>query len=145
MSLKRLRSGELLALAGAISVIVSLSQPWYESPTGDLDAWDTFGPGVVLVLLATWAAFALAASTLAERTPALPVAVGVWCELLALVAVIAAVVRALERPDHASAAAVGAWLALGGSVAMLAGAWQALRDERTSQYRPAHPPARPLP
>jgi hypothetical protein len=144
VSLRRLRSGELLALAGAISIIASLFVGWYESPAGDLDAWDTFGPGIVLLLLATCAALALAASTVTERTPALPVALGVWTELLALAAVIAAVVRALERPDHATAASVGVWLALGGAVAILAGAWQALRDERTSQYRPAHPPARPL-
>jgi len=145
VSLRRLRSGELLALAGAIGIIVSLFQRWYESPAGALDAWNTFGPGVVLLLLATCAALALAASTLTERTPALPVALGVWSVLLALPAVIAAVVRALERPDHATAASVGVWLALGGSVAILAGAWQALRDERTSRYRPAHPPARSLP
>jgi uncharacterized membrane protein HdeD (DUF308 family) len=65
--------------------------------------------------------------------------------LLGLVAAIAAVVRLLERPDHATAPAAGAWLALGGALAILAGAWQALRDERTSQYEPANPPPRPPP
>ncbi len=44
MRLSRLRLGELLALAGAICVIVSLFVPWYENSLGKLSAWDTFGP-----------------------------------------------------------------------------------------------------
>ncbi len=143
--LKRLRLGELLALAGAICVIVSLFERWYEGPTGTLDAWDTFGPGVVLLLAATAAALAMVASALTERSTALPVSTAVWCVLLGLLAVIAALVRVFERPDHASEVCIGAWLALAGSVAILAGAWQALRDERPSLYRPAEPPVRPRP
>jgi drug/metabolite transporter (DMT)-like permease len=140
--LKRLRLGELLALAGAICVIVSLFERWYEGPTGTLDAWDTFGPGVVLLLAATAAALAMVASALTERSTALPVSTAVWCVLLGLLGVIAAVVRVLERPDHASEVCIGAWLALAGSVMILAGAWQALRDERPSLYEPAEPPVR---
>jgi drug/metabolite transporter (DMT)-like permease len=143
--LKRLRLGELLALAGAICVIVSLFERSYEGPTGTLDAWDTFGPGVVLLLAATAAALAMVASALTERSTALPVSTAVWCVLLGLLAVIAAVVRVLERPDHASEVCIGAWLALAGSVAILAGAWQALRDERPGLYKPAEPPLRPRP
>ena len=44
MSLRQARGGELLALAGALCVIVSLCLRWYEGPSGTLDAWDTFGP-----------------------------------------------------------------------------------------------------
>ena len=145
VSLQRLRTGELIALAGAIAIIVSLFEGWYETPSGQLDAWDTFGPAVVLLLAAACAALALVASTVAERTPALPVAIGVWSVLLGVPAVIAAVVRALERPDHATAVSAGVWLALGGAVAILAGSWQALRDERTSRYPPARPEPRPAP
>jgi drug/metabolite transporter (DMT)-like permease len=145
MSVRRLRAGELLALVGAASVIVSLLEPWYEGPLGSLDAWDTFGPAVVLLLAAVSAALALVLSTLTERSPALPVSMAVWSVLLGLIAVIAAVVRVLERPDHATSLCVGAWLALGGAVAILAGAWQSLRDERTSLYEPARPEPRPRP
>ena len=144
-SLRRLRTGELIALAGAIAIIVSLFEGWYETPARQLDAWDTFGPGVVLLLVAACAALALVASTVAERTPALPVALGVWSVLLGVPAVIAAVVRALERPHHATAASAGVWLALGGAVAILTGSWQVLRDERTSRYPPARPEPRPAP
>jgi uncharacterized membrane protein HdeD (DUF308 family) len=143
--LRRLRLGELVALAGAIGVIVSLFERSYEGPTGTLDAWDTFGPGVVLLLAAAAAALAVVASALTERTTALPVSTAVWCVLLGLLGVIAAVVRALERPDHASEVCFGAWLALAGAVAILAGAWLVLRDERTSLYKPAEPPVRPRP
>jgi hypothetical protein len=140
-----MRAGELLALLGAACVIVSLFEPWYEGASGRLDAWDTFGPAVVLLIAAACAALALAISTLTERSAALPVALGVWSVLLGLIAVIAAIVRVLERPDHATSLCFGAWLALAGAVAILAGSWQSMRDERTSLYDPATPEPRPRP
>jgi uncharacterized membrane protein HdeD (DUF308 family) len=145
VSFRQLRLGELLALAGAVCVIVSLFVRWYSGPTGNLDAWDTFGPAVVLILAATAAALAMVVSALTERSTALPVSTAVWCVLLGLIAVIAAIVRVLERPDHATDVCIGAWLALAGAVAILAGAWLALRDERPSLYTPAEPPPRPPP
>jgi hypothetical protein len=145
MSLRRLRAGELLALAGAACVILSLLEPWYDGALGKLDAWDAFGPGLVLLMAAACAALALVLGTLAERSPALPVSLAVWTVLLGLIAVIAAVVRVLERPEHTTSLCVGAWLALAGAVAIFAGAWQSLRDERTSLYKPANPTLRPRP
>jgi hypothetical protein len=136
---KRIRAGELLALAGAVCVIVSLFEPWYESPTGSLDAWDTFGPGLVFVMLAAASAIVLFLAALTERSTALPVASAVWTFTLGLLAVIAAFVRVLERPDHSTSLCVGAWLALAGAVAILGGAWQSMRDERRSLYAPATP------
>jgi hypothetical protein len=142
---RRLRPGELLALAGAVCLIVSLFEPWYESPTGSLDAWDTFGPGVALLIVAVIAALVLVFGALIERSTALPVAAAVWSVPLGLAAVIAALVRVLERPDHATALAAGAWLALAGAVAILLGAWQSMRDEHSSLYEPATPEPRPRP
>jgi hypothetical protein len=144
MRLTRIRLGELLAAAGAVCLIVSLTLPWYENAAGKLSAWSTFGPAVVLLIAAAIAALALLLATVAERTPALPVAVAVWGVLFGLAAVIAAIVRVLERPDHATSLCAGAWLALVGAVAVLLGAWQSIRDERTSQYEPATPQARRL-
>jgi hypothetical protein len=140
-----LRSGELLAAAGVACVVVSLLEPWYEGAGAKLDAWDTFGPGIALLLAAACAALALVVSTLSERTAAVPVAVAVWCVPLGLFAVIAAVVRVFERPAHSSEVCVGVWLALAGAVMILAGAWLALRDERPSRYGPADPERRPAP
>ena len=145
MSVRRLRLGELFALAGAACVIVSLFRPWYEGALGQLDAWDTFGPGVVLIMAAACAALALVLAALTERSPALPISLAIWTTLLGLIAVIAAVVRVLERPDHATSLSAGAWLALAGSVAIFTGAWQSLRDERPSLYKPANPELRPRP
>jgi hypothetical protein len=145
VKLRGLRTGELLALAGAALVIVSLFERWYEAPSGRLDAWDTFGLAVALLIVAAAAALALVLSTLFERSVAIPVAVGVWCVPLGAIGVIAALVRVSERPQHATGVCVGAWLALGGALAILVGAWLALRDERPSRYQPAIPEPRPRP
>src|ERR1700734_87311 len=98
MSLKRLRVGELLALVGAACVLVALFERNYEAPVGNLDAWETFGPGVGLLLAGVCAALAMGLGGLRGRGSALPVSTAVWCVLLGLVASIAALVRALERP-----------------------------------------------
>jgi hypothetical protein len=145
MSFARLRAGELLALAGAVCVIVSLFARNYEAPRGALDAWSTFGVGVVLLLLAVLAAIALSVLTVFERSAALPVAAEVIGIALGFAATIAAIVRAIERPDGATMACVGVWLALAGAVAILVGAWLSLRDEHSSLYSPALPPPRPRP
>ncbi len=145
MSLRRVRLGELLALAGAGCVIVSLLEPWYEGSLGRLDAWDTFGASIILLIAAACAALALVVSALTERTTALPVSLGVWGVLLGLAAVIAAVVRLLDRPEHTTKLCAGPWLALAGALLILVGAWESLRDERPSLYEPADPELRPGP
>jgi uncharacterized membrane protein len=145
LRLRRLRFGELLALAGAVCVILSLFMPWYERASGTLSAWQTFGPATVLLLAGAAAALGLVASTVAERTTALPVAAAVWSTLFAILALTAAVVRLFERPDHASSLGAGAWLALAGAAAMLAGSWQSMRDERSASYALAEPRRQPPP
>jgi uncharacterized membrane protein YgdD (TMEM256/DUF423 family) len=144
MRLGRVRAGELLALAGATLIVVSLFERWYEGPGGTLDAWDTFAPAVVLLLIAAIAAIALFAVTVAERAPVIPV-VEVSTIPLGLAAVIAAIVRVLERPDGATSVCIGAWLALAGAVAVFAGAWYAMHDEHRALYPPATPTPRPRP
>jgi hypothetical protein len=145
MSLRRVRLGELLALAGAACVIVSLLEPWYEGSLGKLDAWDTFGASIILLIAAACAALALVVNALTERTTALPVSLGVWGVLLGLAALIAAVVRLLDQPEHTTKLCAGPWLALAGAVLILIGAWESLRDERPSLYEPTDPELRPGP
>jgi Na+/H+ antiporter NhaC len=144
MSLARIRLGELLATAGAVCLIVSLTLPSYENAEGKLSAWSAFGPAVLLLIVAAIAALALLLANVTERSPALPVASAVWCVLFGVIAVIAAILRLLERPQHATSLCAGAWLGLVGAVAVLLGAWQSIRDERTSQYEPAAPEPRRL-
>jgi hypothetical protein len=145
MSPRKLRAGELLALAGAACVILSLFVPSYESPKGLLKAFDTFGPGVVLPLAAAASALGLFLATLTEHSTAVPVAATIWTILFGFVATIAALVRLLERPDHATSVCSGPWLAFSGALAIFLGAWFATHDERRSLYPPATPPARPVP
>jgi len=135
MLLRRLRSGELLALAGGICLILAMAEPWYESPSGNLSAWNTFGPAVVLLLLELLAAIAVVLSALSERSPGPPVFAAVWTVPIGMVGVVAAVVRVLERPDHASGLCAGAWLALAGSLIVLVGGWRTLSDEHGPLYR----------
>jgi hypothetical protein len=145
VNLRRLRLGELLALVGAILVIVALTRPWYENAGVLFSAWGTFGPAVVLIMIAALAALALVFTTITERSTAFPVAAVVWSTLLGLIGVIAAIVRVLERPDGATALCAGAWLALAGTILIFAGSWQAMRDERTGVYPPARPEPREPP
>ena len=137
--------GELLALAGAVCVIVSLFLASYQRATGRLDAWDTFGPAVALLLAAAVAACVLVVSNLMERTTAVPVAAAVWTFLFGLLAIVAAVIRLIERPDHVTEVCAGAWLALAGAVLIFLGAWWSMWDERPSLYEPASPEPRPGP
>jgi Na+-transporting NADH:ubiquinone oxidoreductase subunit NqrE len=140
-----MRAGELLALIGAVCIVLTLTLPWYENVERKLDAWDTFGLAVVLLLLSAVVALVLVVATVTEGSTALPIAAAVWSTFFGLVAVIAALVRVLERPDHANTLCAGAWLALAGAVLIAAGSWESIRDERTGLYRPAEPEPRDPP
>jgi hypothetical protein len=142
---KRMRLGELTVLMGVVGVVVALTLPWYENPQVKLDAWDTFGFGVALLMIAAAAGLLLVLSTLTERSTAVPVAAAVWSTFFGLLAVAAAIVRLLERPDHAYRLCAGAWVALAGTLLILAGSWQSMRDERTGLYSPAEPEPREPP
>jgi uncharacterized membrane protein len=145
VKLNRLRIGEMLALIGAICVIASMFLPWYENAAGKLDAWDTFGVAVLLLIVAAVCALGLAAVTVTERSTSAPVAGAVLTTFVGLLALVCAVVRLLERPDHATSLCAGAWVALAGALAILAGGWQSMRDERTELYTPSDAPPRPPP
>ena len=142
MRLSRLRVGEILALIGAAGVIFALALPWYENAGRTLDAWDTFGPAVVLLLLSAVVALVLVVATVTERSTALPVAAAIWSTFFGFVAVIAAIVRLLERPQGSSSLCAGAWVALAGALLIAVGSWESIRDERTRRYPPANPEPR---
>jgi hypothetical protein len=143
--LARLRLGELVVLLGVGCTIAALALRWYETPAGNLSAWATFGPAVVLLMLAALFGLVLVVATVGERSTAVPVAAAVAGVLFGIVGVAAAVVRLLERPHHASALCAGAWLAFAGVLLILAGSWLSMRDERTGRYPPAEPKPRDLP
>ena len=143
---RRLRSGELLALAGAIAWIVVSFLPWYRTASGDtLGAWDVFGVLVALMIPAVLLALALAAVTVTERSPGLPVFLGVWTTVFGLIAVFAAIGRVVHDPMAGVSLRPGVWIALAACAAIFAGAWQSMRDERTTAYPPPEIAERPLP
>lgn len=144
MRLGRLRVGEILALIGALGVIFTLTLDWYENAERSFDAFDTFGPAVVLLLLSAVVALILVVTTVTERSTALPVAAAIWSTLFGFVAVIAAIVRLLERPQGATSLCAGAWVALAGALLIVVGSWESMRDERTRLYPPANPEPRKL-
>jgi len=150
--LRRLRIGELSALAGAICVIVSLVLPWYGtrahpagaamSAAGRLDAWSTFDAAVAFLIIGCLTAIALGLANLFERSTAIPVAAAVWTTLFGLGAVISAIVRLLSQPASSTSLLFAPWLALIGSIAILLGGWESMRDERPELYEPAKPQRR---
>ena len=145
MRLSRLRSGELIALAGAVALAVLSFLPWYATPTGDVDAWQAFSVTDVLIVIAIVPAVALAVANVLERTPGLPVVLEVCATVLALPACVAIVIRLLDKPDGATSLHPASWLSLIAALAIVAGAWQAMRDEHGPLYEPAEPEPRPAP
>lgn len=150
--LRRLRVGELAALAGAACVIASLMLPWYRgareaagaNASGQLDAWATFGPAVAFLILGCVAAVTLALANLLERSSATPIAAAVWGTLFGFAATLSAIARLLERPGEATSVELAGWLALIGALSILLGCWQSMRDERQELYAPPAPQRRRL-
>ena len=118
MNERRLEAGPLLALVGAVLLLVSLFLSWYRP---DLTAWEIFEV-LDLVLAAIAIATALAAlSALGVSIPAVPQR---WLGPLAVVAFVLVVATLLNDPPAVAGAKVdtGLWLALAGVCCMAAGA-----------------------
>lgn len=123
--MRRLRAGEALAGVGGVALIASL---WSAPPV----------LGVLLCLTAL-PAIALPVAQVTRRSPALPVALGVFTGAVGILAVALALVRLLDRPGAA------AWIGLAGAVGVLAGGWLSLRAESLPGVQPPHVPRRPAP
>jgi ABC-type transport system involved in cytochrome c biogenesis permease subunit len=130
MQPSRLRSGEIVAGLGALLLLVVLFAHWFDGRSG----WGSLGwLALVPLVVAIAGGLGLVLTTLTERTPAKPVAVGVLTVPWALLAVLVILVRLIAQPGDDAAVSVGlpAYLGLLGAVAILAGAWRAIGDERT--------------
>jgi hypothetical protein len=126
----RVRPAELAAGFGGLLLAVAMFLPWFEFPSGNLDAWNAFSVIEVVLALTALAGLAVFWVTLTRTTPAIPVAAGVWTTLLGLIATLCIVVRLLDHPAGALDTCIGIWLGLGGSLLVLLGAWSGLNDER---------------
>ena len=127
---RRLRPAELLALGAGGLLAAALFTPWYAFPAGREDAWHALPATAVVAALAAIAALALVVTTLAQRSPALPLVVAVVTTLVGLLSSVLIAVRAAAPPMAATARGYGLWLGLAGSLAVLVAAWLSLRDER---------------
>jgi hypothetical protein len=132
LDLRRLRPAELLALLTGVLLAVSLFLPWFDFPGGRENAWNALSFTEVPAAAAALAAIALVAVTLAQRSPALPVAVAVLTTVLGFIAVVVVGLRTLALPDMALGRCYGLWLGLAGSLGVLAAGWLSMRDERPS-------------
>jgi hypothetical protein len=167
VSIGRLRTGELLAGAGAVVLFVALFLEWFSVDVHDgfgrsdvafvlgvaphMSGWNALGWFVLAlaalaVALATW----LVVATAAARPVTQVVAAAVPAATAAPIALVALALRALVFQPSANAVVsveYGAWIGLAGALALAVGSWWALADERTeapeSAYTP--PPPRPAP
>jgi len=147
LSAGRLRTGELLAGAGAVVLFVSLFLKWF-SP-GDAGGWDSLGwlvlaLATLAVALAAW----LVVATAAVRPVTQIVAAAVLTSVFGAIALIALALRTLAfQPGTDALVSVeyGAWIGLAGAALLACGAWWALADERTDAPESAYVPPAPRP
>ena len=145
MSLRRLRTGELLALGAAILLAVLLGLDWFLLSTPDarlgqhesgIRSLGWFA--VLLILIAVGLALALAWTTLTNRPAAVPVVIAVLTTAFGIFATIAILVRLVLQPGLGVEAGnadvdiqLPAWLGLVSAFLLTAGAWRSMADERT--------------
>jgi hypothetical protein len=168
---RRLRSGELLAGAGAVALFVLLFFDWFlpevrprvvetsgriVGPEPHLSGWTSLGrPLSVLLLVVLVLAMWLAASTLFAAAVSQPVAAGVLLSAVGTIAFVVLVVRVtIAQPglgtgqrDEAVAVQLPAYLGLVAMAVIVVGGWRSMADERTGAPESEHapPPARPAP
>jgi hypothetical protein len=171
VSLGRLRSGELLAGAGAVALFILMFFDWFLpevqrrivetsghviGPELHLSGWTSLGWALlVLVLVVLVLAAWLAASTLFAATVSQPVAAGVLLSAVSVVAFLAVLIRVtiaqpglgIGLPDDAVGVQWPAYLGLVAMAVIVVGGWRSMADERTEAPESAYtlPPARPAP
>jgi hypothetical protein len=147
LSAGRLRTGELLAGAGVVVLLVSLFLEWFGP--GDESGWDALGWLVLaIVLIAIGVAAWLVIATLLDRPVAQVVGAAVLGATIAPVALLALLLRVLvvqPGDDGLTAVRYAAWIGLAGAALLVVGAWWALADERTDAPQSAYIPPAPRP
>ena len=152
MNLRRVRKGELLALVGAVGLLVVLFLPWTEVAGDGRSGWGSLGPvtDVLLVVLivggllvaytnaSAWAAAWMVGSAV------LTVGLGIFIVLVLLARVL---LQPGDAPNELIALQPWAWAGVVLAALIPAGAWLSLDDERTGAPEAAYtpPPPRPVP
>lgn len=173
--MRRLRLGELVALVGAVTLLVMLFLQWYDvslprvdflaegpneavmAATGDLGAhtggWEAVGVWISCLLgIAIALGLGLAAATVTRRSPAVPVALGVLTWVVGSIVWIVLLVRLLHEPglglDLPGDAVTLRWPGYVGFLAATLipiGGLLSIRDERTDAPESAYTPPPPRP
>jgi len=130
MGLRRLRSGELLAGAGAVGLIGSMFNDWF----GGENAWHSLTllrvPLALVALLALAVVVLTVSRTVAMACSAAAITVGVGA--LTLLLLLYRIVINEPGPDAAADIGSDAYVGLVFVFGCVAGAWRALADERTN-------------
>lgn len=144
MRLSRLRSGETLALAGAVALAVLLAFDWFFLSTPDARVGQ-HESGIrslgwfaeLLLAVAILLALALAFFTVTQRATAVPITLAVFTTLFGALAVATIALRLVFQPSLGVDAGnadveveLPAYLGLLAAAAIAAGGWRTLADER---------------
>jgi hypothetical protein len=143
--LRRVRTGERLAIAGAVALAVLLCLNWFFLSTPDArigaheSGWRSMGWFVTFLLLsAVIAAVAMVFTTAGQRGHGWPIVLTAFAFLLGLLGALAIAVRLIAQPglgvDAGNADVeieLAAWLGLLATLAIAAGAGIGMLDERT--------------
>ena len=149
--MRRVRTGELVAGAAGVVLLVVMFLAWYSVSGRDdhLSAWAAFSVVDILLALIALLGIALALSEVVGRGPALPVAIGVVTTTLALAGSLLVLYRIVNQPGPNDLIAVepGAYLGLLATIGVFLGAWLSLSDERPRPVDPVppEPQRRPTP
>jgi hypothetical protein len=138
--MSRLRSGELLAGAGAVLLAVALFLGWFDGRS----AWSSLGwLALFLAIVSIGVGGWLVAVTATGRPVALQVQAGVVASAVTPLVLLVLLIRVLFlAPSDVGA---GAWLGLLGALLVAVGAWRAIGDERTGAPESAYAPPAPRP
>ena len=145
MKLSRIRTGERLALAGAVALTVLLCFDWFFLSTPDArlgaheSGWRSLGWPITLVLVAAiGCALAMVFTTATMRAVGWPVVLNVFTFVLGLLGTLLVAIRLIAQPGlGVDAGNVDveiepvAWLGLLSIAAIGAGGWISELDERT--------------
>jgi hypothetical protein len=151
MNLRRLRRGELTALAGAVALLVVLFLPWTALAGEDRSGWASLGvltsvlAGILIAGGLSIAFFNAREWPVAWMVGSAVLTVGLG-GLIALVLLVRVLLQPGE-PNDLVDVKLWAWAGVALAALVPAGAWMSLDDERTAAPEAAYtpPPPRPVP
>ena len=144
MKLSRLRTGEWIALAAAIALIVLLAMDWFflSTPDARIGAHESGIRSLgwfaeLLVVGAILITLAMVVATATQHAPAWPVILGVLSVAFGVLAVLTIATRLIFQPSLGVDAPnpdvdveLPAYLGLLAAMVMTYGSWRAMTDER---------------